>query len=334
MKQILISLAIAFSFYSLHAQHTGNASYGQFQSQVEALPTANTFSSNLPRINSNQYQFEINGLANVVADAYTAIFNVIQLAPSAVEADQIMSSRIQTMEGTLSTLGLEGVSVKIDMVSLVPVYAFQEEKKRFSKKTYQEVPVGLELQKNLLVHFTQADQLDLILKAAAESEIFDLVKVDYYIKDREAVYAELRERCKANLDAKVEFYTSLGIRLDTADRALSFAESVVYPMSRYKEYQAASVSQLSGIKDPQGVQQVRKPQSAYYHALPDHPFDVVINPEIREPVVQFTYSLRVLFTFPPKVTPQIQVKKEIQREREYIILTPDGQTRTLEITKQ
>ncbi|MEM9987756.1 MAG: SIMPL domain-containing protein, partial [Bacteroidota bacterium] len=216
-----------------------------------------------------------------------------------------------------------------------PVYAIEAEKKLFSKTTYQEVPAGIELQKNLLVHFNHSDELDDIIKAAAEGEIYDLVKVDYFIDDREAIVRDLKKRCKSYLDEEVAFYRDLGIRLDTADRALSFAESVVYPLERYRSFQASSQSKLKGSKASAGVEQVRQPNTMYYHALPDRPYEVVINPEIREPVVQYVYSLRVRFTFPPpKSTPSPQIITEVQREREFIVLTPDGQTRTLDLRKE
>lgn len=332
MKSFLISLFILMLASPVVAQHAGNVRYNQHQQTLEGIPATPIISNRLPSINPYVYEFEVNGLSNVVADGYLAVFNLVQVAPDALEADEIVSNRIANLVEGLAELGIERGDVTVDMVSQVPVYAIEVEKKLFSKDTYQEVPVGIELQKNILIYFTEAGQLDAILTAAARSEIYDLVKVDYYVSDREAVYRELRDRCKKYLDEQVSYYQSLGIRLDTAARALSFTQSVIYPMSRYRDYQASSVSRLKGVTSNSGVEQVRKPRTMYYHAFPDQAFQVVINPEIREPVVQYTYSLRVRFTFNQPAAPQ--VRTEVQRQREYIILTPDGQTRTLELRNE
>lgn len=278
------------------------------------------------------YEFEVRGLSNVVADGHLATFNLVQVAPSAEEAAQIFGQRMQQLRAGLEELGIDWQDVTIDMVSQVPIYTIEVEKKLFSKDTYQEVPAGVELQKNILIYFAKASQLDSILTVAARAEMYDLVKVDYFVQDHEAVCRDLRNRCKAQLDEQVAFYRSLGIRLDTAQRALSFSQSVLYPMSRYRSYQPSSMVRLQDQKTQTEVEQVRQPQTLYYHAFPDQAFDVVINPAVREPVVQFIYVLKVRFAFDAPQPPQ--VRTEIKRQREYIILTPDGQTRTLELREE
>jgi hypothetical protein len=67
-----------------------------------------------------------------------------------------------------------------DMLSFVPVYEIETTRKLFSK-TYQEVPAGFEIQKNIHIKFTDARILDQLVTAAAKEEIYDLVKVDFFV---------------------------------------------------------------------------------------------------------------------------------------------------------
>ncbi len=51
--------------------------------------------------------------------------------------------------------GVKEKDVFTDMLSFVPVYEIETTRKLFSK-TYQEVPAGFEIQKNIHIRFTDA----------------------------------------------------------------------------------------------------------------------------------------------------------------------------------
>ncbi len=73
--------------------------------------------------------------------------------------------------------------IYVDMVNFFPKYEYDVSKKLFSKKTYTEIPKGFELQKNIHIRYTAPALLDRIVTAAARQEIYDIVKVDYFVKD-------------------------------------------------------------------------------------------------------------------------------------------------------
>jgi hypothetical protein len=56
----------------------------------------------------------------------------------------------------------------------------------------------------------------------------------------------------------------------------------------------------------------QKPTSYYYRAITPKGFDVVINPEILEPVVQFTYDLKVKYLI-ERVVKTVKQPEEIKR---------------------
>ena len=276
------------------------------------------------------YSFQTNVLYNAKADAYIAIFNTLQLGEDAEEADSMISARINEMIEELISLGLKREDIFIDMISQIPIFEISVEKKLFSKK-HIEIPKGIELQKNIHVRYKKGDLLDRILAIAAKYEIYDLVKVDYFIENTAEIYQELQEKAIAFHRQQIARYKPLGIDLDTFNVAFSDNYSVSFPINQYLHYQGFSSASLQRkLKEGQQVDQIRKPQTMYYQYLPYESFDVIINPVVHEPVVQFTCQLQVTYQQKPlKQKPQVQI--QTKREKEFILLTPDGKVVPLKV---
>ena len=102
---------------------------------------------------------------------------------------------------------------------------------------------------------------------------------------------------------------------------------VAYPINRYESYQAFSTQSLESVEKSSAiVTTAEKPISRFYNAIPANDYDIVINPEVLEPCVQFSYNLVVRFTLP---APKPVVKTEIKKE--FIMVTPGGEVKTLKI---
>ncbi|MBK9515021.1 MAG: SIMPL domain-containing protein [Flavobacteriales bacterium] len=134
-------------------------------------------------IQGNMLVLEVNAMMNMKADSYLAIFHITQLGQSAEEADSLMNARIDGFTQRVKEHGVKEKDVFPDMLSFVPVYEIETTRKLFSK-TYQEVPAGFEIQKNIHVRFTDARILDRLVTAAAKEEIYDLVKVDFFVETK------------------------------------------------------------------------------------------------------------------------------------------------------
>jgi len=112
------------------------------------------------------------------------------------------------------------------------------------------------------------------------------------------------------------------VALQTAENAW-----VSYPINRYETYQAFSAQKLDiDEKSNSVINNADKPVSRFYNAVPANDYDIVINPEILEPAVQFSYNLIVRFTLPERKTP---VKTEIKKE--FLMITPTGEVKQLKI---
>lgn len=317
MKLKFFLLLLLFLPQFIIAQHAGNQNYVAMNSRqpVRANPP------------SPYVGVEVNAMMNVKASSYTAVFNVTQVGGTSDTTNTLVNSRIEKIIKGAMALGLERKDVHIDMVSFVPVYEVEVEKKLFSK-TYNEVPKGFELQKNIHINFVEPGILDDIITLCADNEIYDLVKVDYFVDDLEAIYDSLQQAALRVIESKKSFYKVIGIDFDQFDMIFSEQRAAITPHDAYSNYQAFSSISLDAVKQSKGLKEVKKQTSLFYNPISYKNFDVVIHPTINEPVVQFTLNLKMNFTPKPKTPQTVEVKVE---KHKYFMLMPDGQMKELNI---
>lgn len=274
----------------------------------------------------NVLELRINALSNQRASAYTAIFNVVQLGKTADETNTALKNRLDPFVSEMKAFGLRPEDIYIDMVNFLPKYEYDVSKKLFSKKTYTEIPIGFELQKNVHVRFSNPAVLDQIVESAARHEIYDIVKVDYFVKDAKAIYAELRKAALAYTNEIKQTYKGV-LPLDSAYIIAGENTWVAYPGDRYQSYQAFSAQSLDASQRADSkIEHVDKPVSQFYNAIAANDYDIVINPEILEPCVQFSYNLVVRYTLPERKIPEKTTVK-----KEFVLVTPTGEVKTLKV---
>ncbi len=328
MKQSFLSLSLLLLPFFAISQVMGN--YGnQQQTYQNVVPNAQFRSvpKSAVMLDGNQMEISINALSNQKASSYTAIFSMVQVGKTADETNTLLNSRLTAFMNDLITLGIPAPDIYVDMVNFLPKYEYDVTKKLFSKKTYTEIPKGFELQKNIHIRYTVPALLDRIVTAAARQEIYDIVKVDYFVKEPQVVYAQLRDAAFQYITQIKTQYKSIGVRLDSAYLVTAENAWVAYPINRYEAYQAFSGQRLdSDDKNNAVVNAIDKPVSRFYNAVPANDYDVVINPEILEPAVQFSYNLILRFTLPER---KPYTKTEIKKE--FIMVTPAGEVKTLKV---
>ena len=329
MKNFLCIL-ILLSFYSKgKAQIAGNILYSEGNSNW-------TLNAGVPQVvqqkayftNPNEIVMEVNAMYNATANSYLAIFHLAQVGNTAREADSLMNGRITAFRKAMKNLSLKDSDFVVDMLSMLPVYEIEVTKKAFSK-TYTEVPAGFEIQKNLHIHFYSTQDLDKIITAAAMNEIYDLIKVEYFVKDQDAIYDTLRKTASDLIEKRIKQYADLGVAMEGQWTLAADQTGVYFPLDRYTSYTSNAVISLEAAKKKGAVTQMKRPTSFYYNKIPYTGYDIVVNPEMVEPAVQYTYNIQVKFVMEKKPkTPQEPIK-EIKTELKYIMVTPQGDIKEL-----
>jgi uncharacterized protein YggE len=288
--------------YSAPKAKYRESSQSYYQPPVYPLATE----ANSVILNDSVIEIGIKGLMNVKADSYVAIFGVSQVSENIDSCNRLINERISSLTNRLQALGINKSDIYVDFVSQVPVFEYEVEKKLFSKK-YNEIPKGFELKKNIHIAYKKGDALDDILLAAAKNEIYDVIKVDYIINNVEAVYDTLRSASIRSMNHKTEDLKKLGVKFNSKFTVVGEDSRCYYPIERYKSYTAFSNVSLSSIKksaNTSNVYQAPKTLSIYYDKLSYGNFEIVINPKVVEPCAQFTYSLKMRYTFKTETLPR------------------------------
>ncbi len=291
---LLMSLLLLIFSKNIQAQVAGSANYNN---RSNANYGNNTSSPALP-----YPQFEddstiiigANMLMNVRADSYVVIIGLSQAGESAENCNNLMNQRINSFIEKLVLLGIKKSEINVDFISQVPVYEYETEKKLFSK-TYQEVPAGMYLNKNIHIAYKNAATFEQILAEAAKFEIYDIIKVDYIIENTEVIYDSLRNSAIQLINKKVQSFKKLGLNFSSRFQIVGENYASAYPTAYYRSYRAFSSPSLQNVKKNAYVNQLSKPETSFYEPISYERFDLVINPQIIEPVVQLTYLLKVRY---------------------------------------
>ncbi len=323
MKNTLLLFSILLFILppSMYAQNSGNINYAKsFQTQRTETPKAT-----IPSY--SEIEIDVKALMNVEADSYVAIFSLIQMGETISNVDTLMNERIQSIEAGLQKLQIRGKSFHIDMVSLVPMYAYEMEKRIFSKRTYIEEPKGFELKKNLHIRYKNPKGLSDIISICAQNEVYDLVKVDYVVKDVEAALDTLQQKAVALVKKKERVHRELGLDLTSKERIIAESNGVFYPTERYNQYTAFSSSSLDKVKKNVVVTDIQKSTTQYYQPIGYKGYDIVVHPEIVEPVVQYTYNLKVKYF----LKKEEELKKAQEVKKEVYFLNSNGTLQKLNL---
>ena len=299
-KQLFPALLLCSG--ALSAQVMGN--YGvqqqtyqnvQPNAQYRAVPKAAELSGD------NILAITINALSNQKAQTYTAIFNVVQVGKTAEETNALLNQRLESFQTELKGLGIPAAEMYVDMVNFLPRYEYDVSKKMFSKKTYTEIPKGFELQKNIHIRYQQPALLEKIVTAAARQEIYDIVKVDYFVKDPQAIYTSCAPPPSATWPKS---------KASIARSGCAWIPPTSLPPKTPGSPIRSTVTKVTRRSAPRASMPTKKTsqdrRQAYFallQRLAGQRLRIVLNPEILEPAVQFSYNLVVRFTLPERKPP-------------------------------
>jgi uncharacterized protein YggE len=219
-------------------------------------------------------------------------------APTVAECHQKMGATITEFTGALGSLGIGKEDWFADFVAQNKVYGY-----RVERDVAREELTGFELKKNISLHYKDKLLLDKIILAAAGVKIFDLIKVDYIVKDPEAVQNRLMEEAARILKRKVaEHERLLGIKLLPPPQIYAEKPSMYAPTEMYDSYTAFESESVEReqYRSKYVIQGARKSRTFFYNALNADGFDSVINPVVIEPMVQFTLYLKAKYELDPK----------------------------------
>jgi hypothetical protein len=326
MKKALFFLSFICLNVSVFAQAYGNAGYNNPGGK---LPSQ-TLTPQWQGSNYNEIVILVQGLYNEVATKQVAIFSITQIGKTTSEVNALIDEKIDRINTAIDSLGAD-FELFTDMISFVPMYAYEREKKLFNKKTYNEIPAGFEVKKNLHIGFRDGNRLNEIVAICAENEVFDLVRVAYVSTRFEAIKDSLRDHTFRRYSRVLDQHQRIhNIDYSQLKKSVNEGFQVSYPMDSYQSYQAFSQPSLDAGKNAQ-VKQADKPTTLHYVPAYFEQHEFVMNPEVIEPTIQLVYSLevRINLNSAPRPTP-VPVPAPVKTEKKILFLTPQGDLKTIQ----
>lgn len=297
MKKILMALAVLLAGTGVcFAQASGNIGYSQSNGKARAEQNERGKRTQTPAEmppTATTMFVEAGVLMNVKADEYVATFGVSEEGATVAECHQKMDATLSAFSGELKRLGIADADVFIDFAAQNKIYGYE-----VADTVAREKLVGFELKKNVSIHYKDKRLLDKLVLAASRSQIFDLIKVDYIVRDTAPIQNRLMEEAARILKGKAERYERLlGIKLLPTAQVYAEKPSIYFPTELYDSYVAYESEDIAReyYRSKYTVQGARKSRTFFFNPLTADGFDAVINPVVIEPVVQFTLYLKVKY---------------------------------------
>jgi uncharacterized protein YggE len=231
-------------------------------------------------------------LMNVKPDEYVAVFGISREGKTLALAQAGMDATIKDFMASLKDLKVATTDTFVDFVAQNRIYGYDVSTENLAK----ELVVGFEVKKNVNIRYKDYALLDKLIAAASKSEIFDLVKVDYVVKDIAAARKRIMEEAAKVIKAKMEEQEQLlGVKVGQPIQVMPSHLSVYYPVEMYDSYIAQESEDVYGYRQGMTIQRARKPRTFYYNPLAPKDFDAALNPSMIEPAVQFAIYVRVKY---------------------------------------
>jgi uncharacterized protein YggE len=291
-KAFLILLILAFGSLNALSQESGNRNYNRSGNSSERRKPPTT---GIVYTNNGEVYIEAYVLLNSAPDEFVAVFGVAQEAPTAVESNRKVNALLEQFLSATTQLGVSRSNTFVDFITQNRVYNFT----RDSDGTIREVLTGFETKKTVAVRYKDWSLLEKLLTAAAQSSIFDLIKVDYVINDMTKIRSRLFDEAVRVVKQKEENYAR---QLGMAIRRTSLVQESYdthYPAELYQTYTAfesGAVDSNYYNNNNTRIIRERKSSTSFLDALDASAFDAVINSIGIEPLVQSTLYMKVLYS--------------------------------------
>lgn len=248
------------------------------------------------------YQFiDAKIVSTVSAKEYIAVFGLSQEAPTVVDANRKIDAQVERFRQSLTALGVNLNDTYVDFITQNRVYDYV-----VKGGTAREKNSGFQIKKNFSVRYQDRKLLEKMTTAAAQTDIFDLIKVDYIVGDMTATRTRLADEAAKVLKQKEAAFTKMGVKLEPITVSLEQFD-IFQPHEAYNSYKAFESGDVDNVYR---TVEKRKNSTFYFEPLNEGKFDAVIMPIGASPEVQCTYYVRMKYFVSSRTTIIIDPAKQ------------------------
>jgi uncharacterized protein YggE len=288
---IIVALLLTFSVSQ--AQISGNQIYGNNSYNSNNYNQSNLPNNTVVSINDNHLTVTVKLLQNKKADGFVITLGLNEEDETVSGCSKKINARIDGFVNKMKTLGIKKENVYIDFISQTKIYDFE-----VSGLNSEQVDKGFEIKKNIIITTSNVNSLEKLIALASDFEIHDVIKVDYFNSDTNAIHNALFDEALVLAEAKkIRYMKSFGKRIvGTPNATEEFA--TVFPETQYKTYQAFETAEIQtnyNNRSPYLKKIARKNKTFYYDGISSAGFDKVINPNQTEVGIQYVLTLTMTY---------------------------------------
>lgn len=288
-KRRLIIALLLLNVLSVSAQISGNQVYGKNNYNgnnynQESLPNNSKVS-----INDNVLSVSVKILLNKKADGFVMTLGLNEEDETVAGCSKKITARITGFIEKMKSLGVKKENVYIDFISQTKIYDFE-----VNGMNSEQIEKGFEIKKNIIVSTSNVNSLEKIIALASDFEIHDVIKVEYYNNETDAIHNSLFDEALVLAEAKkIRYMKAFGKRIiGTPNATEEFA--TVFPKTQYNTYQAFETAEIQtnyNNRSPYLKKIARKNKTFYYDGISSAGFDKVINPNQTEVGIQYVMTI-------------------------------------------
>lgn len=288
-KWKLIIALLLLNVLSVSAQISGNQVYGKNNYNgnnynQESLPNNSKVS-----INDNVLSVSVKILLNKKADGFVMTLGLNEEDETVAGCSKKITARITGFIERMKSLGVKKENVYIDFISQTKIYDFE-----VNGMNSEQIEKGFEIKKNIIVSTSNVNSLEKIIALASDFEIHDVIKVEYYNNETDAIHNSLFDEALVLAEAKkIRYMKAFGKRIiGTPTATEEFA--TVFPKTQYNTYQAFETAEIQtnyNNRSPYLKKIARKNKTFYYDGISSAGFDKVINPNQTEVGIQYVMTI-------------------------------------------
>lgn len=288
-----IILALVLTFGVAQAQISGNQIYGNNRYNENNYNQNGLPNNTVVSINDNHLTVTVKMLLNKKADGFVITLGLNQEDETVSGCSKKINTRIDGFLDKIKALGIKKENCYIDFISQTKIYDFNA-----NLETVQQIDKGFEIKKNIIITTSNVNSLEKLIAIASDFEIHDIIKVEYFNNDTNAIHNSLFDEALVLAEAKkIRYMKSFGKRvIGTPSATEEFA--TVFPKTQYKMYQAFESAEIEtnyNNRNQYLKKIARKNKTFYYDGISSAGFDKVINPNQTEVGIQYVLTLTMTY---------------------------------------
>ena len=286
IKNYFAGLMLLMCYSISFAQMKGNQNYRDRDRQTTYRAMKNDYDAN-----DSTLSISVKILLNKKADKYLLTLGVMQKEKTPKECVSNINRRIDKTIAIIQALDIKKEDIFIDFISQTKTYDYV-----LTDKKAEEVSNGFLLKKNIVIALNKYEQIEQIILAAAENQIYDVVNLDYINSDIESIYDNLLNEATQVLNKKKNTYFAKFGGKQVGDGRAEKSFFAIFPNEEYDEY---SAYETNTVEDNEYARLVKKTalkeKGFYYKKLNYSGFDKIINYDNPEVGIEYVLDLKLTY---------------------------------------